>query len=156
MIYCLFVDNLPPPPSYEAAIQGQPPPNVDQKYPTYPTQAPYPQQQYAPPHQYPQQPYPGNPPPGQCPQNPNMPAPGVVGYGPGYPMNTPGYNYNNYSGSVAPNGTPVNPYLGAVSMFFFFKFSSLYITGTQWLRLKALKLFLGLLNFSKQYSQGGN
>lgn len=155
MIYCLFVDNLPPPPSYEAAIQEQPPPNVDQKYPTYPTQAPYPQQQYAPPHQYPQQPYPGNPPSGQYPQNPNMPAPGVVGYGPGYPMNTPGYNYNNYSGSVAPNGTPVNPYLGAVSIcFFVFKFSSLYITGTQW--LKDLKLFLGLLNFSKQYSQGGN
>lgn len=119
MIYCLFVDNLPPPPSYEAAIQGQPPPNNDQKYPTYPTQAPYPQQQYAPPHQYPQQPYPGNPPPGQYPQNPNMPAPGVVGYGPGYPMNTPGYNYNTYSGSVAPNGTPVNPYLGAVSIWFF-------------------------------------
>jgi hypothetical protein len=48
-----------------------------------------------------------------------MPAPGVVGYGPGYPMNTPGYNYNTYSGSVAPNGTPVNPYLGAVSIWFF-------------------------------------
>lgn len=107
-------DNLPPPPSYEAATQGQPPPDVGQKYPPIPTQTPYPQQQYVPPNQYPpQQPYPGNPPPGQYPQNPNMPAPGVVGYGPGYPMNTPGYNYNTYSGSVAPNGTPVTTYTGA-------------------------------------------
>lgn len=134
MIFCLFVENLPPPPSYEAATQGQPSPDVGPKFPPspYPTQTPYPQQQYAPPQQYPQQPYPGNPPPGQYPQNPNMPAPGVVGYGPGYSMNTPGYNYNTYSGSVAPNGTPVTAYTGAVCTFCicfnnFFRFSNLYL-----------------------------
>ena len=53
-----------------------------------------------------------------------MPAPGVVGYGPGYPMNTPGYNYNTYSGSVAPNGTPVTTYTGAVSIYVFNVFFS--------------------------------